>query len=104
MMPPGTTVKLKLTRDGNEKTLSFKLTEMPAETAKLKSDGEGGTKALEGVEVTNLNAEVAQELSLAPAKGVVVADVDPSSKIADSGLRRGDLIQEVNHQSVKKRL
>jgi serine protease Do len=32
---------------------------------------------------------------------VVVTDVDPSSKIADSGLRKGDVIQEVNHQPVK---
>jgi serine protease Do len=31
----------------------------------------------------------------------VVADLDPTSKIADSGLRKGDVIQEVNHQAVK---
>jgi len=102
MMPPGTTVNLKLLRDGNEKTLSFKLREMPAETAKLESDGEGSAKALEGVEVTNLTPEAAQELGLpASAKGVVVADIDPASKIAESGLQKGDLIQEVNHQAVK---
>ena len=27
--------------------------------------------------------------------------MDPSSKMAESGLNRGDVIQEVNHQSVK---
>jgi serine protease Do len=32
---------------------------------------------------------------------VVVTDVDPSSKMADAGLRKGDVIQEVNHQPVK---
>jgi serine protease Do len=102
MMPPGTTVNLKLLRYGNEKTLSFKLREMPTETAKLESDGEGSTKALEGVEVTNLTPEAAQELGLpASAKGVVVAGIDPASKIAESGLQKGDLIQEVNHQPVK---
>jgi serine protease Do len=68
----------------------------------LNSQEEDGTKALDGVEVTNLNAQVAQELNLSPnTTGVVVAEVDPSSKMADSGLRRGDVIQEVNHQSVK---
>jgi serine protease Do len=102
MMPPGTTVKLKLTRNGSEKDLNVKLAEMPAETTKLNSQEEGGNNALDGVEVTNLNAQVAQQLNLAPnTTGVVVADVDPSSKMADSGLRRGDVIQEVNHQSVK---
>jgi len=31
---------------------------------------------------------------------VVVTDISPSSPIADSGLQQGDVIQEVNHQSV----
>jgi S1-C subfamily serine protease len=31
---------------------------------------------------------------------VVVTDINPSSPVADSGLQRGDVIQEVNHQSV----
>jgi S1-C subfamily serine protease len=33
--------------------------------------------------------------------GVVVTDIDLASKVADSGLRKGDVIQEVNHQPVK---
>jgi serine protease Do len=31
----------------------------------------------------------------------VVTDISPSSPEAESGLRRGDVIQEVNHQPVK---
>jgi serine protease Do len=30
-----------------------------------------------------------------------VSNVDPSSKAADSGLKRGDVIQEVNHKPVR---
>jgi serine protease Do len=102
MMTPGTSVKLKLIRNGSEKYLSVKLAELPTETAKVNSQEEGGTNALDGVEVTNLNAQVAQLLNLAPnTTGVVVSEVDPSSKMADTGLRRGDVIQEVNHQPVK---
>jgi serine protease Do len=102
MMVPGTSVKLKLIRNGSEREVSVKLGELPTEVAKVNSKEEGGTETLQGVEVSNLNAQIAQELNLAPnTTGVVVADVDPASKMADSGLRRGDVIQEVNHQPIK---
>jgi serine protease Do len=102
MMEPGTDVKLKVLRDGNEHDLNVKLAEMPTETAMAKPEGDDSTKALEGVQVSNLSPEIADQLGLPTStKGVVVTDVDPSSKIADSGLRKGDVIQEVNHQSVK---
>jgi serine protease Do len=102
MMPPGTSVKLKTLRNGSERDVTVKLAEMPTETAKLNSQEEGGNQALDGVEVSNLNPEIAKELGLpSSTTGVVVNGVDPSSKMAESGLRRGDVIQEVNHQSVK---
>jgi serine protease Do len=51
--------------------------------------------------VENLDADTAKELGLpASSKGVVVTDVEPSSPKADSGLRKGDVILEVNHQPV----
>jgi serine protease Do len=103
MMQPGTRVQVKVLRSGNQKEISLKLAEMPTESAKAESDDDNGpTKALEGVEVTNLTPRTAERLGLpAAATGVVVADIDPASKIADSGLRKGDVIQEVNHQPVK---
>jgi serine protease Do len=103
MMTPGTKVQVKLLRDGHEREMTVKLTEMPTESAKLNSNDEGGgSEALDGVKVSSLNPQIAEQLGL-PAKttGVVVSDVDPSSKMADAGLRRGDVIQEVNHQPVK---
>jgi len=102
MMAPGTSVQLKTLRNGNERNLTVKLAEMPTETAKLNSQQEGGSKALDGVEVSNLNPAIAQQLGVPDnTKGVVVTNVDPASKMAESGLSRGDVIQEVNHQSVK---
>jgi len=102
MMEPGTDVKLTMLRNGSEKQMSLKLAEMPTETAKAESEnGDESTKALQGVEVTNLTPHTAERLGLpASAKGVVVTDIDPASKVADSGLRKGDVIQEVNHQPV----
>jgi serine protease Do len=54
------------------------------------------------VSVEDLDADTAKELGLpASTKGVVVTGVDPSSPKADSGLRQGDVIQEVNHTPVR---
>jgi serine protease Do len=102
MMPPGTSVKLKVLRNGSEHDMTVKLAEMPTETAKLNSHEGNGNAALDGVEVTSLNPQIAEQLNLPPSTtGVVVNGVDPSSKMADSGLQQGDVIQEVNHQPVK---
>ena len=50
----------------------------------------------------NLDAQSAQQLGLpSSASGVVVTNIDPSSPEAASGLRKGDVIQEVNHHAVK---
>jgi serine protease Do len=102
MMEPGTSIKLKVLRDGSEHEISVKLGEMPTETAAVQPGNGDSSKALEGIEVANLTPGVADKLGLpSSSTGVVVTSVDPSSKIADSGLRKGDVIQEVNHESVK---
>jgi len=52
---------------------------------------------LSGVSVENLNPESTKELGLpAGTQGVVVTDLRTSSPAAEAGLRRGDVIQEVN--------
>jgi serine protease Do len=102
MMEPGTDVKLNVLRDGSQKEIIVKLAEMPTETAMATPDNGDSTKALDGIEVANLTPNMADHLGLpSSSAGVVVTDVDPSSKVADSGLRKGDLIQEVNHEPVK---
>jgi serine protease Do len=102
MMQPGETVKLKIARNGSERELSVKLGELPGSKEEAQNDSGSASKdALQGVSVENLDADTAQQLGLsASTKGVVVTDIDPSSPKADSGLRKGDVIQEVNHQPV----
>jgi serine protease Do len=103
MMQPGTEVVVKYLRDGSEHTANVKLGEMPNESASNDSNepNNGGNKALEGVEVANLTPSLARELNVpGSTRGVVVTDIDPASKMADSGLQKGDIIQEVNHQPV----
>jgi serine protease Do len=102
MMQPGDTAKLKISRNGSIRDLSVKLGELPNSKEQADNEQEGASKdALEGVNVENLDADTLQELGLpASTKGVVVTAIDPSSPKAESGLRKGDVIQQVNHQPV----
>jgi S1-C subfamily serine protease len=52
--------------------------------------------------VQPLTAETAQRFGLdADDQGLLVSRLDPAGSAADSGIRQGDLIQEVNRQPVK---
>jgi len=102
LMAPGTKVNVKVFRDGAEKTLPLTLAEMPTETAKNEQPENSSEDALQGITVENVTTQTARQLQLsATATGVVVTNVDPASKAADSGLKRGDVIQEVNHKPVR---
>ena len=102
MMRPETRVDLKVLRNGAERDMSATLAELPTKEASLNKNSEGSKSSLSGVSVDNLDAETARQLGLpASAGGVVVTGISPSSPAADSGLQRGDVIQEVNRQKVR---
>jgi serine protease Do len=103
MMDPNVTVNLKLLRNGSPTDVSVKLGELPTDKEQAKTEeGSSSEKALDGVTVDNLDAQSARQLGLpAATTGVVVTDISPASPLASAGLRRGDVIQEVNHQPVK---
>jgi serine protease Do len=101
---PGSTVRFKVWRDSAERELTATLTEMDLKTA-ASGGGRGQSgpagSALAGVRVEDLTPDLARRLNLSPAvRGVVVTEVDPGSGAADAGLRRGDLIEEVDRQPV----
>ena len=103
MMQPGEGVKLTIARNGSTRELNVKLGELPSSQEQARNEDAGPSReALQGVSVENLDAETAKELGLpSSTKGVVVTGIDPASPKADSGLQRGDVIQEVNHQPVR---
>jgi serine protease Do len=103
LMHPDSTVDLKIFRQGAEHDLTVKLAEMPSDEALAAPRGNGSSSdsALAGVSVDNLDPETAHDLGLPTnTQGVVVTKVNPSSEAAAAGLRRGDVIQEVNHRPV----
>jgi serine protease Do len=83
-----------------ERDISLTLGELPAE-AQSRRDGEGAAGALEGLPVEELTPQLAQQLGVPiGTQGVVAVQVSPTSAAFEAGLRRGDVIQEVNRRPI----
>jgi serine protease Do len=95
-IPPGTSVKLGIIRDGREDTLTLTLGELPRER-QARAGGEERSAPSSSVEVPKLG------LSLAPARnggeGVVVTQVDPNGTAGEQ-FQAGDVILDVNGKAV----
>jgi serine protease Do len=97
---PGSTVTLRVVRGGEAQSLTAKLGELSGpKTAQNGTEGpaEGGRL---GLAVQPLTPDQAREQGLAGRKGLLVVGVDPAGPAATAGFRPGDVIQEVNGQSV----
>ena len=105
-MEPGTPATLKIIRNGAPKTIVATLGELPGGVA-VNSDSPDSTPEsahadmLDGVTVADIEPTVRQQLQMpASLQGALVSDVDGSSNSAEAGLKRGDIIVEINHQPV----
>ncbi len=97
---PGRDAKLKVWRDQGERTVEVKIGEAPDEREIARQTGRGGLSML-GLEVRPITPEIARQLNLKSAEGVVVTRVEDGSPAAESGLQRGDVIREINRQRVR---
>jgi serine protease Do len=95
--PVGKVVTMKILRNNKEKTIKAKIGEYPEE--------EKGTLAREkenklGFTVEEITPQIARRLGLRNTKGVVITQVIPGSGADYAGLRRGDVIEEINRRPV----
>ena len=97
---PGTKVELLILRKGKEKTIEVELGQLasdsfPPQHALARTEGKLG------LTVQELTPEVADPLGYEGESGALVAAVAEGSEAARRGLRRGDLILEINSWSVE---
>jgi serine protease Do len=104
---PGTRVRIKMLRDKKEKEIEAVIAELPKDLSEAGHRGEGDSGAEEGenvlsdITVRELTKEIAGELNLSRGeRGVVIIKVGSGSPAEDAGLRRGDLIKEINHKEI----
>jgi Do/DeqQ family serine protease len=102
---PGQTVTLRIWREGNEQELRPTLGEFNAEERRGRSnessssEPRGTDNGQLGLSVQPLTSPLAQELGLSTnTQGLVVMEVAPLGPAADAGIRRGDVLEQVNQQ------
>ncbi len=99
-----TRVVLGIIREGAKKELSIDLGTLPDENVGISSrhpNQEKESPQLEGLALKNLDAPLRQRLSLGKdVRGAVIVRVSPGSKAAHAKLRRGDVIIQINHQTI----
>jgi serine protease Do len=99
---PGTQVQVELIRNGQRLTVSVSLGTLPEEKEAVAKLQPSDVEETLGLRVETITPELARALRLeaANAKGVVVSQVTPESPAAEAGIRRGDVIREVNRQPI----
>jgi serine protease Do len=95
--PVGKQVKVDVLRQGQIKTLTVTIAKLKAETVASSSEI---TPQL-GMEVQELTPDLAESMGVQNTAGVFVAAVDADSPAAEAGIRRSDVILEVNRQRVR---
>jgi serine protease Do len=93
---PGEQATVVVLRDKKEIPLKVKVGELKEEEVVATAPQKGKF----GLTLQNLTPQLAESLGLDSTEGVVVTNVEPGSAAAEAGLRRGDVILEVNRQRI----
>jgi serine protease Do len=113
---PGGKATLSLLRGNEKKDVQVTVAQRPdedaiarGETAPDEGEGEQQGKSAPrksedklGIRIANVTPQMAQELGTQGDQGVVVVAVNPDGPAASAGVRRNDVILEVNRQPVNK--
>jgi serine protease Do len=99
----GKRVKVDLVRNSALKTVIVQVAEMKDEDLETGATADRAQPAKDvlGITVQNLTKEIAQSIGLGlNQKGVIIAEMAADSIAATKGVRRGDVIVEVNRKNV----
>jgi serine protease Do len=90
-------VRMKVLRDKKEVPLMVAVGELKDEEVVASTEEKGEL----GLAVQRVTPEIAESLGLERAEGVVITSVAPASPADEAGLRRGDVILELDRKPVR---
>ncbi|HPG26679.1 MAG TPA: DegQ family serine endoprotease [Myxococcota bacterium] len=88
-------------RDGKRKRLRVRIGRLDDPEVVAASNTAGDGAQAYGLQAQDLTPQLAERLGLEETEGVIVTDVDPNGPAAEAGIRRGDLIVEVDRKPVR---
>jgi serine protease Do len=97
MMAPNTSIKLDILRNGEAKTLTVTLGQMPNDQ-EANAESESATPSSNSY--LGLMLAPANDVAGSGGKGVVVTGVDPNGPAAEQGFQSGDVILDVGGKTV----
>jgi serine protease Do len=97
---PGATVPVKLIRDGKEKTIQVSVGTLSDDVVAAAQRPAPEINEKFGMSVQNVTDDIAENLGLSDKNGVLVSNVESGGAAEKSGIRRGDLIVEVNRKTI----
>jgi len=102
----GSQVEIRILRKDKEMVVKAAIMELPSEAAEAVPGSFEGSDAvgniLSSIAVTDLTPVIARQLGVdKDEKGVVIVKVDPGSSAEEAGLRKGDIIQEIDRQNIR---
>ncbi len=96
----GELVKIKLLRNGSEKTVEVKIVKRDSSKVYTDKSKKGQGDEL-GIRVSKITPEIARQFNItSEAKGVMVVAIRPNSKASEAGLTAGDIIKEINRTGI----
>ncbi|MFH1080574.1 MAG: DegQ family serine endoprotease [Pseudomonadota bacterium] len=94
----GDKVRVKVLRDGQEKTFHVTVAERKDQQEIAKETGDG--KASFGMTVQDMTPQISRQLGIPETKGVVVTDIEEGSPADEVGIQPRDIILQVNKVNV----
>ncbi|MCC6502926.1 MAG: DegQ family serine endoprotease [Deltaproteobacteria bacterium] len=100
---PGRTVEVKLLRDGKEKTVFVKVgTKSDDEVAEIViEDNDGEPDKRLGLSAQAITPEIVKRLGKKVTDGVIISGMKADGPAATAGLRRGDIIREIDRKPIR---